>query len=573
MITRIALTLLAALLLAMPVAAEGTTRLYKMFDRGTDLEAIHGVPIGAVHHWAWDDIETAPGVYNWAKIDAAHAAERVLGKPVMTQIIVSYSTSSRAGWPAYTPLDATPEHVYARGVPHKIMHGRRVGHIIEDAQGNQMAMPAYDNATWRRAYYDMIRAFAVRYDGQVDVVIMSVGLDGETQPAKHGWMTALRNDDRYAGIEYRWGQFVEQSIGVYGNAFIETTSLLNNAPGGAARGHRAAIIAAHHAEGKNVGLKHSGLQPDIDSYQGWGVDFHGNPTVGSWDPIITYSTTLPIALESAHWMSQENIYWSMFAALHYHPTWVDWHASWFDAIRRDDLHWFWPHVQARTPEDAPSAWVVLRDSEFPRSSWGPGGYMGKQGNWEYWLTQTNAGQTAQVLRAQMPAAKDAIESRQARRGTRFEFAIDPGFVADSYDVTLRYLDIGAGSITVGGQTAYRANTGVWQSATFRVSGQAFAVTASPEMILHRIDVTRRSPLDAITPTATPTHTYTPTATHTPTLTATATMTPTRTPVPATLTPTPMDVEMACWQTVLTLHYPDGRVQVIEGEIECMGGER
>jgi hypothetical protein len=587
MIRRLLVAAVILLLASVPARAE-STRLLKMFSWADNLEPRLGFVVGAVHHWAWDDIEVAPGVYDWAKVDAAHAAERALGKPIMTQIIPSYSSSTRGGWPAGIPYDTTPDHVYARGVPHKVLHGRRVGHIIEDAAGYKMAMPAYDNSTWRRAYYDMVRAFAARYDGEVVVVVMALGLDGETQPAKHGWMTAIQRDSRYAGLEHRWSQFVEQAIGVYANAFVETTSLLNNAPGSQARRYRAEIIAGLAAEGKNVGLKHSGLLPDLDSYTGWGTVWDGSPTVGSWDMINVYSRTLPIALESAHWipnppapgLDSEVGYWSLLGGLTYCPRWMDLHADWFDKMTPATLRWVHEHLMACAPDVAPSAWIVLRDAEFAPSSWGQGGYMGRQGNLSFYVTQTNTGQTPQVMRDQIPVAKAAIESRQARRGTRFAFRLDPTFAArsDRYAVTVTYLDHGTGSWSLDGQTAQRADTCTWQRATFAVDSAEFAITATDAIYIHRLDVMTTAPALQATPTAyiPPTHppltdtpTATPTHTYTPTPTATATITPTRTVIPATLTPTPVPVEIEVVCEALTMFMTDD--SVLYAPTRCWGG--
>jgi hypothetical protein len=591
------LAIAVAVALAMRTAyAQEPGALLRMFDYGTDLEARYGVPIGAVHQWAWDEINPARGVYHWDDIDAALAAEAALGKAVQSQIIFYYSSTSRPGW-NYGYYDATPQWVY-QGVPHDTLGGRSVGHVISDASGNKTACPAYDQPAWRAAYLDMVRAFAARYDGKIDSVVISVGLDGETQPTKGSWLTAMRG----TAIEYRFGQFVYEAMDVYAAAFDATQPYINNAPGGEARKPRAEYAAA-----LGIGIKHSGLKPDLDSYTGYGS------AVGSWDMMNVYSTTLPLWIESAYgWMDAGNRYWALPAALHYHPAGIDLHAGWYDDLSREQVRWLYEHVRARTPQDAPSVWTVLRDAEYPLQGSVTGyGVSGKCGNWEYWLYQTNQSDTPMVARPHIPAAADAIESRQCRRGDVFTFQIDPRFVAAAYDVTVTYLDYGAGAWAVNGQGARRANTGQWQRVTFRTTGRALRVTGEA-LYLHRVDVSRaygdKTPTFApITPSVLPSvqiitktvtigtqtktatlpilgtnvpKTGTPTATSSqtwqPTATATRTETPTVPPsVTATLSSFPTlaptvpvrKAEMVCIS--YRILYDDGTQETIEGP--CHGG--
>ena len=454
------------------------TRLFKMYDWGTDLQGRYGVPVGAVHHWAWDDLEPRQGQYNWAKVDQAMEKEIALGKAVMARIIMHYSSSSRPGYPANTYLDATPDWVYAGGVPHKAFRGRKVGHVIVDAHGRENPIPAYDQRRWQDCYLDFVDAFATRYDSALAAVVISAGLDGETQPAKHEAMRAIQQGGLYAGIEHRWGQFLDRAIDMYADVFTDATALLNNAPGGQARRSRAEKIAALDREGCNVGLQHSGLLPDIDSHSGWGSAFDGTPTVGSWDMMRELSGIVPLALESAHWIpgplveghDSEVGYWSLHHGLTYRPDWIILHSDWFDKLTPETLEWAHEHLGF----DPPSAWTVLRDSEFEPSSWGRGGYQGMQGNYEFMLRQTNASITPRVWRYELPnEVHGAVESRQCRKIDGVAtFEIDPAFARehDRFTVTVRCL---------------RADSPMWQNVTFEVQGRQFEIEGEG-LYIHRV---------------------------------------------------------------------------------------
>ena len=484
---------------------------------------------------SWRQIEGSRGVYNWSIIDNAMAK---VGAPV--QIFVTAHESDVVGSKYF--VDLSP-------------HWAPAGHTL--ISGNATAyLPAYDSASWRAAYMQLVAAMGAKYNGhpQVASVVVSTGLDSETQPIKdqdYNWREIM--NQQAPGVEYRFGQFVYSAMDAYAQAFPDTMLVLNCAPMAADRMKR-----AEYAASKGIGLKHSGMWYDLDSHQGYG-DY-----TGSWDHIRAYSMTLPIWVESPYGFgSEENRYWALFAGLHYHPAGMNLHSAWYDTIDAELLQWTRSYVGV-TLDDTPGMWTVLRDSEYPLQSWGSGGASGHMGDWTFWMTRTSDNQ--RLWRDSLPAGRDAMQARQVRTGGVFTFDVADGFVRDSYTLYVTVLDW-QGDLWVrwttpdGWASSGYKMEGSGQWITHRVEMPGFQsagaedieIRGASDLYVHGVEVVgdegpqplntqtpgptlgpSATPLNTATPysTETPKPTITPTATHTPTLT----FTPSRTPT-ASLTPT------------------------------------
>jgi len=400
--------------------------LYKMFDWGTDFQKEHPEwgPVGSVQFVLWETINPGPDQYNWEAIDRQLAKEaplrvtlpdgREIPKPVVIQVMAHIS--SYPGWDAAEYYDGTPQWVYARieaaGQTVPRVGGRRVGHVLKGCD-RQAVLPRYDSPIWREAYHKMIRAFGERYNNnpQVTSIVINTGLDGETQPVKDLYCTWNKFlDTQAADVRYNFGKFIEEAMAVHRDAFPDKVIYINHAPAGS--GGRKAIADKAATFNPPIGLKHAGMWVDLDSHQGYG-NF-----VGSWDMVRAYSMTLPIWLESPFGLGdKEQRYWSLIAGLHYHPDAIDLHPEFFTQSEPEWLDFTVRHLGV-TIDNTPSVWTVLRDSEYPLQDWGKGGVSGHMGDWTFWLNRTEtSGQsaTAVVQRKQMPAAKDHVFSRQARK--------------------------------------------------------------------------------------------------------------------------------------------------------------
>lgn len=402
--------------------------LYDMFDWGTDFQQQHPEwgPVGSIQFVTWEEINPAPGQYNWSVIDKELAKEAGLQvtlpdgtqiqKPVVIQVFAYLSSAT--GWSASDFYDATPQWVYQQvdaaspQSPRPVVGGRKVGYVIKGCD-RVAVMPMYDNSIWRRAYFDMVRAFGERYNDhpQVTSVVINTGIDGETHAIKD-WHCAWKDlmQQQVSGVPYYFTKFVQETMEVYREAFPTKPIFINNAPGGSSMRR----VSAEYAASFNppIGLKHSGMWIDLDSHRGYGT------FVGSWDMMRTYSMTLPIWLESPYGLGdREHRYWSLIAGLHYHPDAIDLHEEYFHQSDPEWLRFTVEHLGVNIG-DTPDVWTVLRDSEYPKQSWGSGGVSGHVGDWCFWLYRTEKppqSVTERVWRDQMPAARDHVYSRQARR--------------------------------------------------------------------------------------------------------------------------------------------------------------
>ncbi len=451
--------------------------LYQFHDWGTDFRGQHPEwgPVGSVQLVTWEQVNPAPGQYDWSALERGLDKERgltvelesgeVISKPVALE--VPSHLSSRDGWAA-TFYDATPGWVYDRietegGGPRPVVNGRKVGYAISGCGDQPAVLPMYDNPTWQRAYWDMVRALGKRYesDRRVTAVFIATGLDGETQPLKENRCGLDKlAEAQLPPLVYPFQQFVLDTMRVYREAFPTKPIFISNCPGGASVRTESAQLAASLKP--PVGLKNAGLWVDVQNHQGLGK------AVGSWDPIATYSETLPIWLESAYGFgSPELYYWMWYAGLHYHPQAIDVHPA---VLEKSDPAWlsFAQRHLGVTRLTTPDVWTVMRDSEFAPITWGDSGadgHSGKVGDWTFWMSrmeQLAGNKTVHMVREDLPeTARPEIYSRHARRtdqasgNTMMSFNIDDRVwfagetsPAVAYEAVLTFLNHGDDTLSL-----------------------------------------------------------------------------------------------------------------------------
>ena len=540
-----------------------------MFDWGdTDYQALTGVPTMAVMFVTWEQVSPGPGQYNWGTLDrfldryrsqtVTLMDGRVIPKPVIVQL--HFYLSSAPNW-AYGFYDATPQWVY-NDVPYQTLGGRRVGYVLETC-GRQTALPRYDDANWRARYLEAARAFAAHVADEPQVVgaVISVGLDGETQPCKDQpgcpWMSEVV---KLAGVEYRWKQFVDASITAAGEMYAGTDMRvwLDNTPTRADR-----ITRAQKAHAAGLWLKHAGGVPDNDCALGLG-DWAGT---GSWEYMRDDAATAMSAWESAYDIGDaESKYWSLYAMLGVgRPGALDVHTGYLPnvdpAARPVDsafLRWVVGWL-GHTAETSPGAWIVLRDAEgdpVSRCSWWPGDFG-------YFMQRTSS-DAPRVWRSSLPADDGTYPGRQCRRiAGELALDVDNAVYLDPVEARLSVTILNYGEDTF--SLGYTDTGGDWVWGSY-VKGPSLgpvghwvtvtlpiykASTLGDENIrilsngdgaeyVHKVEV-RSTIDDPATPTATRTiETKTPTATILPTQTEkpfTLTPTPTRTPGITVVAPT------------------------------------
>lgn len=381
---------------------------------------LNDVPIGSVYFWLWESVNPAPGKYNFAPILETLEKEsrwkfsyRDQEMVKQCQIMVLPYISSAHNWP-HGAYDATPGWVY-RQIPHDTLGGKSVGHIFANE-----SCPAYDQQLWRESYYAMVRELAKAIDGHPALasVVVSVGLDSETQPAKGAVLSALLG----TAVERWFGDFVYEAIRVYADSFRKTPLHLNNAPGGRARKPRAML-----AKSLGVGIKHSGLRADMDSHCGYGDE------VGSWDMVSGDN----VWIETAYgYYQREELYWMLPAALHYHPKHVSIHSGLLPQFPAKWIRFLDTYLD-RTPQTTPAVWAVMRDMEYPVVKWGSSGVSGHPGNWQYWLYASGG---TVVRRESLPEeVRSHVFSRQCRYAgdSGIVFRVDDAFASRFHRLTAR----------------------------------------------------------------------------------------------------------------------------------------
>lgn len=420
--------------------------VYKMYDwQGIDYQHLRPElgPIGARQFYRWDDLNPAPGVYDWALIDQALAANANLkvtlfdGRDIQKPIFLEFKAhiSSKPGWEAEF-YDATPTWVYDRidrDNPRDlrpVVLGRKVGHVVTGCD-RPMVLPMYENRTWQEAYFIMVRAFGARYGNhpQVTAIGVSTGFDGETSVVRDKGCSYTKFLEQVSSdVTWAFAEFVVETLDVYRSAFPRKALFIQNAPGGSYIRKLSADYAASRQP--PVGMQHSGLLNDVEHHQGYGK------FIGSWDMYRAYSTTVPIWVESMFGMSQrEAQYWSYLAGLHFHPDGADFHDEFFITDHPEDLRFLGRHLGV-TLQTSPDVWTVLRDYEFPYLGWNSGGQSGHIGDWTFWLYRSDTAPQSggeRVNRQDMPAARTHVFSRQARRTRQdrgqpyMSFSIDDGY--------------------------------------------------------------------------------------------------------------------------------------------------
>lgn len=478
--------------------------LYRMFDNGQDPYHYGTFPVGAVRFFYWKDLNTGPDQFRWEAIHEMLAQEAkhtvtVDGKeiPKPVHLFVSpYDSNSgnEGGWP-YGYYDMTPSWVYRRYGLGEVLGGQHVGHVMPDGAGGRTSVPAYDSEGWRDLYYDFWQAMALEFDGhpQIAGLVLGVGLDGETQPTKGGAMEAIRG----TRIERGFGIHVPNMMEACAAVWRRTQLFLNVAPGGNAR-----RPWAEEAMELGIGLKHSGLLPDHESYTGYGG------YVGSFDMIEeARDRGHPVWLESAYgYMSAENVYWMLLNALDKHPVAMDLHDGLFDIAEPEWLAWASRYLGV-TPETTPDVWTVLRDSEHEPQMWGEQGVGGHEGDWTFWLRRMEGVTilTREELRKDIPnddRYRAGLGDYRARQVGKLEhgvtFKIEPAYAEQfqRFLVTIEYLGYTGGvqiysndilkSVRLGGEAQG------WGQASIEAEFQFEYFTINPignySLYLHKVTV-------------------------------------------------------------------------------------
>lgn len=578
--------------------------LYAMNDsRNTDWQEVNPAygPVGSHIRVFWEQVNPAPGVFDWSRVDAylqAAAQQRVrlrsgeeVPKPVL--LAVGIYSAWAPGWD-YHHYDHAPQWLYqTMGRPQ--LGGRYVGYLLEPEGCTPTSAPMYDDPAYQEAFRAMVLALGQRYnrDPRVSAVLIANGIDDESRAIVS--KACKQYDDALAQYvtPQEYDEFVLKTIDWYRQAFPDKPVFLQ--PAAAIWQHRKRYVGYAVSRTPPVGIKMNGLSPDEGSWFG----YKSLAGMGMMELVDAYRDQTLIAFEpKLYYPLDEFAYWTLLAGLAHWPDFIDVQAA------PDGGNGFLRHLPnipglaqfveenlGTRLETASQVWIVLRDTELPRELYNGYG-SGEYGDWDRGLRRPEGlpgNGTVLVKREELPPQAQAQPyGRQCRRtdeatgNTEMSFDVDDRFpyagrtplaqdpdagvwyeveviflnhyAAEGADtLALKYQDAQGNLQTevlrkgsaLGGRDTWVTHTWILQNAYFHnqmPGGTDFVLSSNGDgdEFIHRVRVVAHGPGEALPPGVTPP----PDArggTPTPTLQGPSPTLPppTPTPLPPTGTPTPL----------------------------------
>ncbi|HEY65990.1 MAG TPA: DNRLRE domain-containing protein, partial [Caldilineae bacterium] len=370
--------------------------VYDWRNRDWQAENPQRGPVGSHIEFTWEDINPAPGRFDWSQFDEYLRVARsqqvtlrdgtIAPKPVMFTLMLAGSGEDGRF------QDFTPAWVYEAIEGRPKLNGRPVGYLIQPEGCQPAAVPLYDDPTWQSALAAAIAAFGARYDDdpQVAGIWIGAGLDDETQPAK-----PVNSCDYPAELAQQlsceaYMGFLDRLMTWYADAFPHKPLWIQAAPGAcvdrSGPWSRRQIMTKAAALG--IGYKANALQPDM-------VTAVGYLNSAGWQKMDTadrYAGKIPIAFEPAFSGPVgeddpvEYVYWMVHNGLAHHATFIALQSQWLDDL--DQIPEIWETMQDslnRTASNASTVWIVLRDAECEPVVWVNAGNGCEPGDWDFYL--------------------------------------------------------------------------------------------------------------------------------------------------------------------------------------------
>ncbi|MGB3219889.1 MAG: YCF48-related protein, partial [Anaerolineae bacterium] len=566
--------------------------------------------VGSLRTWGWGEFYDSAGHYKWDAFEA------------WLNNVASQGKAAGVGITTYNGRCCTNYLEMPAWV--RIAYPNSTFDVCDYLTGacTSWHIPRYWHNDYLTPYHTFISAFGQRYrnDPRLEWVAIGLGTFGElhaTDPDKpwYNWYdhTAVANAGLTSSL---WLSTTKAIADWYIGAFSEggqlkKSLLVQNASYTFSEAERRDL--ANYVAPKGVGLSNNGLYPDSNfSIVG---NQSGCPYCGQHDHIVNWNNQVPIAFETYDYMlcDEQAVYWGILNGLDKH---VDFFRVDYTLLYQTDANYNWlydkvenialfnrfkPYIGA-TRQNAPSAWVALREHRVPlnycgglinEASWYP-----QLGNFDYFMEQddsvaggrtvaeTNDASVTSGLgwcppvsgrpvcntaahQGAIPAGAEGWATRRTDRASGnpyMFFKMDDGYLYNTagqvITVSVTYADVGTGrwrllydgpggvataATPLGGSQAYvqKQNTQTWQTAQFVLNNARFlnSLTGASDFYLDSFDSNDEwFHLVDVRPASgalpTPTPTRTPTATSTGP-TATPTTTPTVTPTsPPTPTLTP-----------------------------------
>jgi hypothetical protein len=355
---------------------------------------------GGYQTFVWKDLEPAQGVYNWAPIDAFLNAMQSSGKAGALHI-TTYNGPYEGGVGMPTWLRSLYPDLVLSMYPK----------LTSTAEPWRAAKPSYCSSypttegikywdtRYLNAYHNFINALGARYkyDSRVEFIMAGTGLYGETQPAHDCYDYYLLDLGLTDSV---WTSVVQQIAGYYSTAFS----------GGSIPTKSNMILAAptyfHTCDRKlimdyvrTVGLGDLDAGLLADYANAVIPDKPGFEGCGRLDPLLATQPTLPVGWESYWYLTPHEtlVYWAVLQALALHLDYITVDYAPNDSIHdgwmfedyagnlryniMDIFRWAKPYF-GKSPANAPSVWVAMRDSGYSYYPW--------HSNYSYYLYQDDS---------------------------------------------------------------------------------------------------------------------------------------------------------------------------------------
>ncbi len=457
----------------------------------------------------WNQIEVAPGQYDWSTVDRWLAREAASNKPAALGFL-SYNARCCGG-------DAVPHFLYDQYPDMRV--------VCEDS----WSIPKYWSDAYLAELEKFISAAGARFDGdpRISFVEINVGFYGETKPADRVHHDCLANAGLTSDL---WVATVNKIVDIHRRAFTKTPLVLQYAPFFESMKERRAFT--DYAASLGVGLKHNGLVPDTDAAVIDRPNYSLNGA-GQYDPMLKWWQKVIIGWESyeAQYLTGlTNTMWGVYSGL-------DKHADYFvfsrDLVTKPDrekiLRFALAHL-GKTIENSPSAWVAMRETEY---SWYP-----QYGNYDFFMVQNDdapGGRTAPMWNvSSYPEGRYTRRTDIATGNPFMYFDIEDGYLFDTRErvrLNITYYDKGTDSFEVRydawsdpnklAGVVRKTNTGTWKTVSWVLTdarfgnrqpgggdhpGSDFHINAlnDGDEIIHLVQVERLDLPAAPAPTATPT---------------------------------------------------------------------
>ena len=368
---------------------------------------------GSYAFWAWKDLNTAKGVYDFSGVDTFIRDSLKAGYQSVGIAVYTY-TGRFVPCAAGGGIDMTPKWVQAGAdgvlgnaddtrIKSQVADTR--GCVVNGVKTRNWYLPKYTDAYYKAQYAAFINAFAQHLltsplKANVAWIAIGAGKDGENKPADDSDDPTLLANGLSTDA---WVGFVKWTIDTHRAAFYDGSGqpkiqlLTQNAPFYRSSTERRDI--ANYAATRGVGVSVNATTSDFDFMESCRNPNPADACQGFFDQVRQYSGVAPAMLESYGYMmsSPNEFYWSTQFALGLKADYFRLSSFWNTQTHPDNLtiaEWAAKYLgtgfkQGQTKP--PTVWSDMREHRWPvrlpYAYLNTGNYWPTIGNHEFYLNQ------------------------------------------------------------------------------------------------------------------------------------------------------------------------------------------